>query len=729
MLLFSKFANRIFLVPLLALLMVTVVAACDSTVASPPQITVVVTLVPAEEALDDAVAGALTATAQQQIYATETALANQGVTLTPTATPTVTRTPLPPTATEYLSPTPTDTPTSTVSPTFAPLPSNTPDAEATRGNGRVRFLHAWRSSARVDSGVDVFIDDLPVARDVTFGQATNYQSVSASTVRVSIKPPVSEDQPATLPLASQTIDVPPGTSISVVIVELDEGPSLIPLAEDPSPLPSNQSRLNILQANSLLLRSNVIVPDADYTLVQEMSLGDTPGPYDLDSGQLPIWLYDSENPTQILTIIESIRLESRVNYLLVFVPPADDLDITDYLLFPGSVNHTEADVGMRLVNIAIDAGPLAVYVDGELLASRLAVGETTVSLPLSQQGANVRLENSSGDVVFDESLGPWPGAENDLDKIVLLSDAESTIDYPVHVVPLVIPEQPRVSLSRANVRLIHGLAGVTRTLDLEIRSTNPTVITNDFGVPQSQQADSSWSPVAQNVGFGTASDYAVRAPNVFDVRLILSGSTTAQASMNGLQLIPGGVYHFVALPAGEEQGVAKLLLLEPEVQISALGMVEADPALVQEQVEIALTASAPAVTTTPTSVNTSTPTISPVPTNTPAPSNTPMLAEPQIQVNPAPPNAVTGSFVLLAANFAPGTRYTIRLDERPENISGRVNDDGTVVRIVDLPIDLEPGAHTVRFCADCRLGGAQQESFAVIRVADPAQTATPTPGR
>src|SRR5690606_714612 len=174
-------------------------------------------------------------------------------------------------------------------------------------------------------------------------------------------------------------------------------------------------------------------------------------------------------------------------------------------------------------------------------------------------------------------------------------------EQPVSVAPITFFEGTPPSLTRSNVRLIHGLTGVTRTLDLEIRSTNPTIITNAVGVPQSQQGDTSWSPVVQNISFATASNYTVRTPNLFDVRLVLSGSTTAQAQIPNLQLLPGGIYDFIALPGGTAQGVARLLLLQPEVQITAFGVDQSDPAIIQEQVESILTASAPAVTVTPTS--------------------------------------------------------------------------------------------------------------------------------
>lgn len=706
-------------------------AACETNIPAPPQVTVNITAVSVQDALDDAVALALTGTAERVEADRLTQMADSGITLTPSSTPTATLTPLPPTETPYLSPTPTPTPTSTPTPTFAPLPSLTPNPMVGFDTGRIRFLHAWRTnSERPVSTVDVYIDDVPVAREMNFGDQTDYQAVRAATVRVSIKEPVRvEGQAVQPPVASLVVDVPPGGSVSVVIANMWLGPELISIHEEVTPLASGQTRLNVLHANTALLRSNLLVPGADYVLAEDVGPGDSPGPFDLPSGVLPVWLYDAEAPAQLIVALEPLQLDTHVNYLLVLVPAEDPLDITGFLLFRGSTQPTAGDTGMRFMNAAINAGALSVFIDGELVAQNLAVGQRTVTLPFSRLGGNLRIENSEGDWVYNRPFGPWEPDQNDLNKIVLLRDAEPTDMFPIHVEPEVFFEEPPASLTRANIRLIHGLAGVTRTLDLEIRSTNPSVIENPFGIPQNQQADTTWSPVAQNVSFGFASSYVVRNPNVFDVRLLLSGSATAQASLTGLQFLPGGVYHFIALPGGPQLGVARLILLQPEPQTSLLSIDSSDSALIQERVEAVLTASAPAVTATPTSFNTPTPTISPVPTNTPRPSSTPLVAEPQIRVDPAPPNTVTNVFVLRAENFAPGTRYTIRINDRPENISGSIGEDGTLLINVDVPRDLPPGLHFVRLCADCRLGGAQQERMTLFRVPDPARTATPTPDR
>lgn len=110
---------------IIAFLVCGVLAACDTDIPAPPRITVVITAIENEAALEDAVNDALTATSEFSVPITQTALALEGVTLTPTRTPTATETPLPPTATRFLTATATPTATATSTPTYLPYPTNT----------------------------------------------------------------------------------------------------------------------------------------------------------------------------------------------------------------------------------------------------------------------------------------------------------------------------------------------------------------------------------------------------------------------------------------------------------------------------------------------------------------------------------------------------------------------------------------------------------------------------
>ncbi|MCX9079588.1 MAG: hypothetical protein OIN84_16610, partial [Candidatus Methanoperedens sp.] len=515
----------------------------------------------------------------------------------------------------------------------------------------------------------------------------------------------------------------------VVLGDFGEGPALLPVPEDVTPLDTGYARVTVVQANRRMLRSNLAISQLERALAYDLDIGEIAGPFDIPSGQYPLAIYDAENPSLLLDMISPYGFNNRLNYLLIFFPPPpddDNFETIAYQIFDGGTSRTQTDVAAYFVNAASTAGPLTIMLDGQEQVRGLGVGSVLGPVPVSRLGNSVVVEDQNGDDVYTADAPLWGMGDSETDKIIILFDRVPSELLPDKVQIGVLSRNPRPSVAGSNVRLIHALTGTTVTLDLQIRSTNPSIINNPFGVPPSQQGNTAWSPMIQNVSFGSASDYVNRTPNVFDVRLVLSGTDSVQASLAGLQFSAGGVYDFVGLP-GERGGVAKLVLIEPDVQVSTLGINQADPVVIQQQVEAALTASAPAISATPTVARTPTPTISPVPTNTPPPSNTPGVAIPGLLVNPAPPNAIVESFVLVGADFASNRRYSINIDGGAEVQSGNTDDQGGFQTTIRLPANIAPGLHVVRVCVDCRISGNQQEQLIAIKVADPDITPTATP--
>jgi hypothetical protein len=713
----------------LAVMLAGIIASCDTNIPAPPQVTVNITLVSNESALSDAVNEALTGTAMQNVYATETALERGGMTLTPTPTSTFTLTPRPPTATRVLSPTPTQTPTITPTLTFVPLSPNTPSAFESRAEGgRIRVVNAWQSEQYPT--VDVFIEDLAIGRSLAAGEITSYQRVLSPTVRVSIYG-VNESTLDTsiFPLVNRVVEVPDGGGVSVVFGNFGEGVALLPVVEDLTPLDTGFARVTAVQANSRMLRSNVAISQLERALAYDLRIGEIAGPFDIPVGEYPLAIYDAENPDFLLELTIPFAFNNRMNYLLVFLPPppgADILETINYQIFEGGTGRTPTDIAAYFVNAASTAGPLTVILDGQVQVRSLRVGEVIGPVPVSKMGNDVLVEDGMGQRTYTAEAPLWSMGDSETDKVIILFDRVPSEELPDTVQIGVFSRNARPSVVGSNLRLIHALTGTTVTLDLQIRSTNPAIINNPFGVPLSEQGNTAWASTIQNVTFASDSEYVNRTPNVYDVRLALSGTESVQASLSGLQLLAGGIYDFVALP-GERGGVAKLVLIEPDIQVSTLGINQADPEIIQQQVEAALTASAPAVSVTPTVARTPTPTISPVPTNTPPPSNTPQVAIPSLLVNPAPPNAIIDSFVLVGANFATNRRYSVNIDGGAEVQAGNTDAQGGFQTTITLPGDIDPGLHVVRACVDCRINGANQEQLIAIRVADPDITPTSTP--
>lgn len=570
--------------------------------------------------------------------------------------------------------------------------------------------------------MDVYVNDVRVTHALDVRQTTNYQRVSAGAVRISLYP-IDIDPAAQLskpPLVSQTVNVSAGSSVSVVIANMGDGLTLIPVVEDASPLPSGMSRLTLLQANPGMLPVNILLPEAKRTLAQNLEVADIVGPIELPRADYRLELYDSANPDLFISDVSGINLTGQVNHLLVFVPaPPETLDLTETLLFTGSTRPVETDANTRFINAATEVGSLSLGWDGQSQITNLGVGEMSVAVPVSTRGTQALITNPQGNRVTDVQLGPWLGDLND--KIVLLLNAPESSLEPLTAISF--SQNAPTSAIRANLRLIHALPD-TVPLSLQTRIYRTETRTNDLGVAEVVRTDTPWEVVTANVPFGLASDYAGRAPDLYDVRVVLTGTETVIAQISLFQFLVGNAYDFVVAP-GPEPGSANLLLVQPEVQVGVNGEDVTGPVL-DEIVHATLTAMVTAAADTPTPVRTATPTISPVPTNTVYPSSTPSVHDPELLIDPAPPNTASGTFTLVGVNFAPNERYVISMDGGPDLLSGRVSPDGSLIAVVPLAPETTPGPHVVSVCVDCQRNGEQQARFVVVVVADPNTTLTPT---
>jgi hypothetical protein len=330
---------------------------------------------------------------------------------------------------------------------------------------------------------------------------------------------------------------------------------------------------------------------------------------------------------------------------------------------------------------------------------------------LSGLGTEVDVVNPQGIKTGDIQLGPWTTSSERTDKMVIIlnppDNAAAAVDSET------FSQDATPSAIRANLRLINALPD---TVPLALQASVPVLA-------EAAASETVWEALVANVRYGAASDYAGRAPGLYDVRVVLTSTDTEIARLSQLQLLAGGTYQFIVVP-GTEPGSANLLLVQPEVQV---GLAAAqDPGAVSEIVEATLTALAPPVVNTPTPVRTPTATVTPVPTNTPYPTNTPSVPPPSLLIDPIPPRAASGTFTLVGVSFAARARYSIHLDNGPELQSGRTDEDGNLFAVVNLPVNISPGPHIVQLCVDCEPDGLQQAEFAIVVVADPNTTPTPT---
>ncbi len=710
------------------LVILAVLAACDTSIPTPPPINIGVTMVPNSTALGQAVAEALTATGQANAYLTETVIANNGMTLTPSTTPTITPTSTI-TPTRRVTATPTALPSDTLTPTYLPLVSNTPAPAANQSYGWVRFVNRWFSTdpQAPSVPVDVFVNDDRIARGVEYGSETNYYQVAPGSIRISIRnvDQAPNNAKANVAIVTTVVDVPPGGIITMLAMKLNEI-NLYAIREDPSPLAVGASRLTIIQANPALPPVNIDIADQRLRLASNLTLGNIVGPIDVPAGHFSIDLNDVRGDSVSTISNFPLNLTGQVSNFLIFLPPPklNTGILTIDNQWTGLTARVKDDIGVRFINALSNIGSVQITI-GQAALDNFELGQISPSIPVPIIGARFIVSNGNDTTIKidDGVLGPYTTDPNPTaDKIVLLLP-DLKITNRTTFIPVTFSQNPPRSSINASVRLIHALAGAV-PLNLQIRPLR-TATTAADGTGQQPEA-ATWATVAQSE-YNTGSAYFSRNPDIYSIRVVQSGSQTVIAELPPQQLLAGGIYDFVVAP-GAQPGSAQLLMVQPSVQITQLVQGSGNPTAVYEAVSSTLTALAPIqVVVTVTQTFTPTPTRTPIPTNTPRPTNTPELKQPLVNVNPAPPDTTVGTISLVGENFRPKLQYVITIDDNPTPIlTGQVNDDGTVLESIPLASNLSPGVHSLKVCADCRTRGVQQAAYAQFIVAIPGITPTAT---
>lgn len=698
------------------ILLMAALAACDTAIPTAPPITVNITAVENSTALAQAVSEAITATAKVNIGLTETVLAQGGITLTPSNTPTLTPT-LTPTPTRFVTATPTPRPSETPTPTFVPIQTITPSAqEVASGTGWLRLINLTRGENAI---YDVLFNEDQVARSIEPDAQTNYFQVNPGAVRVSLSTPAQRIEAGTPPppLTSAVVDVPVGGIVTVLVIPSDSGIKLLPVIENPAPLPTGKSRLIIVQTNGILPPLDFMVPTLRAMLVSGLVNGQIAGPYDLPAGEYPFDLFDDIREGQVIANLLPVTLLSQSSYILVLLPSRNPSEqLTEVKLLSGFTRSLDTDVRVRFVNALESAPAIQAQIDGQLKLSQLRYGAVSDPVAVSSLGANLVISGAEQQMLFNGALSAFP-ADDRGDRLIIVSQnpqAEMPGQQPA--VLTILSQNPPPSTINARVRLVHALpGGVPLILQVRPQTTGRTLGATE--VP--------WASIGQ-AEFGKTSDYLNRNPGVYSVRVLLSTNQSPIGILENIQFLAGGVYDFMVVP-GNEPGSAVLKLVEPSIQVTELVLGKGNPTAVFEAVAATLTSQAPVSTATPTRAFTPTPTRTPVPTNTPRPTNTPSFLQPILLVNPAPPNTALGSVNLTGQNFQPGQAYVVTLDNDTRVISsGTVNEDGTILVTVQLPENLTPGSHIIQVCVDCRPRGAQQLALAVFLARDARITPTAT---
>jgi len=263
-------------------------------------------------------------------------------------------TPASPTATPTLTP----EPTATATPAFIPRTFTTSEEEQIG----LRAIHAVEGLGPVD----IYAELSAVALNLAFGTSSAGDSrLAAGTYTFRVIPAgASSDE---TPLLQQSIELPGGTTYTLLISGAADAPVLTAIPDDSSPLPSGRSRLMVINAAADVPALQIAGDDGN-VLIDALAYGQSSAPISVDTGRYNLQaLVDGSSWFDL-------RVDLREYRQLTVIIMGTHQEWSTY--------QAETDVPgiaqVRFVNAIVpDAGAVDVYLDDTLFASDLTFGSAT----------------------------------------------------------------------------------------------------------------------------------------------------------------------------------------------------------------------------------------------------------------------------------------------------------------------------------------------------------------
>lgn len=266
-----------------------------------------------------------------------------------------------PTPTPTLTPTPTPTATPVPPPTARPSALELSRAEDPSQQGYVRLIHAAPDTPTVN----LYIERLAVATNLSFGQNTEPTGIVAGTYTARIVPSGSRPDEGPI-LYEGPLEIPGEQTLLLVLSGSPDALFLTPYPDSQEALTGTQSRITAIHAipggPPVVMQQNGI----DLTLA--LDFGQAALPVVLPPGEMALTFQSSD--TTLLTY-ETV-LEPQNNYKLVLI--SDE---------PGSYQIIETrtrapgQAGIHALNVATNYGSVAFYLDDESLVNDLPYGRAS----------------------------------------------------------------------------------------------------------------------------------------------------------------------------------------------------------------------------------------------------------------------------------------------------------------------------------------------------------------
>lgn len=314
--------------------------------------------------------------------------------------PTIVPTTEPPSATPTpdASPTPTLTRTSRPSPTPAPA---LPQAIAPRPDlqAYLRFIHAAPESAPVD----VYIDSLPIATFVAYGQFNTNIPMSEGDYSLTIVPQGAPD--LSQPILRQAISIRGRQQVTLVYYGQADDPRLLAHIEDTTPARPNQARLTLINAISGSL--SVRLFSQDTPIIQATTSGTASTAVNQPAGEGLFSVRDGE--LELLSERLNARALKAYTFVVFGLP-----DAIQNLRLIALQADLAGIASVRAINMGIGNDGLDVYWGDQLLSESLSYRSLSPRFTVPAFSQTVRIyprgaDRSQTQPVLEETVGLSPG--------------------------------------------------------------------------------------------------------------------------------------------------------------------------------------------------------------------------------------------------------------------------------------------------------------------------------
>jgi hypothetical protein len=385
---------------------------------------------------------------------------------------------------EELLPTPTSViiPTATIIPTNTPLPVPTVTprsvprtiAEKQEDQSYLRMVHAISGLP----SVDIFVDTIIVAADLNYTQYTGATRIVGGEYTLSVLPRGGFIEGNSNPILQQSVSIPDGKTVILVLGGTVDVPVLIVYQEDDNSLETGQSRVTLIhaipQGPSLTLKnSGVDLSPESVVFSQQIT------PLIIDSESTMFTIHDSSN---VLTSYQ-IDLRERRNYTLIVVGTTSNIDRLSIIEF---YNDVAGFADVRAINASPSIGALDFYINDSLIANNVEYPRISQRQKTAGGFYNINVFLAGADptsaVPFaSRQINAYPG---DIATIIVTGAAEDLqIGYYLEELSPLARGQARVTfistVDSQTIRLIEGDEEVNTIGDLVPGQFSPTIMADE----------------------------------------------------------------------------------------------------------------------------------------------------------------------------------------------------------------------------------------------------------